>query len=124
MKKIFFTIGMAIMVGTTIQAQNQPDSPSATLPHREGTGVGLYTLQQCKQEALKNNIAIRKADISIRSAEEQRKEAYTNYFPNVSALGAYFHANKSMVDGTINPAEYIPAELATMIPVEIRLSHK
>ena len=24
-----------------------------------------------------------------------------------------------MVDGTINPAEYIPAELATMIPVEI-----
>ena len=119
MKKIIFTIGMAIMVGTTIQAQNQQDSPSATLPHKEGTGVGLYTLEQCKQEALKNNIAIRKADNSIRSAEEQRKEAYTNYFPNVSASGAYFHANKSMVDGTINPAEYIPAELATMIPVEI-----
>ena len=119
MKKIIFTIGMAIMVGTTIQAQNQQDSPSATLPNKEGTEAGLYTLQQCKQEALKNNIAIRKADNSIRSAEEQRKEAYTNYFPNVSASGAYFHANKSMVDGTINPAEYIPAELATMIPVEI-----
>ena len=69
-----------------------------------------YTLHQCKQEALKNNIAIRKADNNIRSAEEQHKEAYTNYFPNVSASGAYFHANKALVEGTVNPAEYIPAE--------------
>lgn len=78
-----------------------------------------YTLQQCKQEALKNNIAIRKADNNIRSAEEQRKEAYTNYFPNVSASGAYFHANKALVDGSVNPAEFIPAEAAAIIPAEI-----
>ena len=81
--------------------------------------MGLYTLQQCKQEALKNNIAIRKADNNIRSAEEQRKEAYTNYFPNVSASGAYFHANKALVDGSVNPAEFIPAEAAAIIPAEI-----
>ena len=78
-----------------------------------------YTLQQCKQEALKNNIAIRKADNNIRGAEEQRKEAYTNYFPNVSASGAYFHANKALVDGSVNPAEFIPAEAAAIIPAEI-----
>ena len=78
-----------------------------------------YTLHQCKQEALKNNIAIRKADNNIRSAEEQHKEAYTNYFPNVSASGAYFHANKALVEGTVNPAEYIPAEATMMIPAEI-----
>ena len=78
-----------------------------------------YTLQQCKQEALKNNIAIRKADNSIRSAEEQRKETYTKYFPNVSASGVYFHANKALVDGSVSPAEYIPAEAAQMIPAEM-----
>ena len=45
MKKIIFTIGMAIMVGTTIQAQNQPDSPSATLRKPIPTTSPMYQLQ-------------------------------------------------------------------------------
>ena len=37
----------------------------------------------------------------------------------MSASGAYFHANKALVDGSVNPAEFIPAEAAAIIPAEI-----
>ena len=43
-----------------------------------------YTLEQIKDSALHNNIAIRHARHSIDAAKEQRKEAFTKYFPTVS----------------------------------------
>ncbi|MBR4402817.1 MAG: TolC family protein, partial [Flavobacteriales bacterium] len=45
-----------------------------------------YTLQQLKDSALHNNIAVRNARYDIDAAREQRKEALTKYFPNVSAM--------------------------------------
>ena len=70
-----------------------------------------YTLQQIKDSALQNNIAIRSAQYGIEAAQQQRKEAFTKYFPNVSGTGLWFNANKGMAQTTVNPSEVIPAEL-------------
>ena len=64
---------------------------------------GSYTLQQLKDSALCNNIAIRTARYDIEAAQQQRKEAFTKYFPNVSGMGAWFNADKGMAKMNINP---------------------
>ena len=70
-----------------------------------------YTLEQMCDSARRTNIAIRTAKHNIETAQLQRKEAFTNYFPNVSATGMWFNANKGMMETTINPQEVIPQEL-------------
>lgn len=57
----------------------------------------VYTLDECVNEAVKNNLALRNADNQIAMAAEQRKEAYTKYFPTLSASGGGFVANKGLV---------------------------
>ena len=81
-----------------------------------------YTLQQLKDSALHNNIAVRTAQHNIEAARQQRQEALTKYFPNVSGTGAWFNANKGMAQMDVNPSELIPSglepTLATMLPAE------
>ncbi|KMQ65311.1 membrane protein [Chryseobacterium sp. FH2] len=43
------------------------------------------TLEQCKQQALENNNNVKNSRLEIQAAKEIQKEAYTNYFPKVSA---------------------------------------
>ncbi len=76
------------------------------------TAQQFMTLQQLKDSALKNNIAIRDARNSIDAASQQRKEALTKYFPNISANGAWFNANKHIIDKNIKPTDYIPTSVA------------
>ena len=70
-----------------------------------------YTLKQLKDSALHNNIAIRSAHMGIEAARQQRKEAFTKYFPNVSGTGLWFNANKGMAQTTMNLSESISPEL-------------
>ena len=70
-----------------------------------------YTLEQIKDSALHNNIAIRSAKYNIETAQQQRKEAFTKYFPNVSGTGLWFNANKGMAQTTLNLSENISPEL-------------
>ena len=81
-----------------------------------------YTLQQLKDSALQNNIAIRNARHSIDAAQQQRKEAFTKYFPNVRGTGFWFNANKGMAQTEVNLSEYISPEIGTtlaqMLPAE------
>ncbi len=44
-----------------------------------------YTLQQCKELALKNNAKIQKSQLEIEAAKETKSAAYTKYYPTVSA---------------------------------------
>ena len=74
-----------------------------------------YTLQQLKDSALQNNIAIRNAKHSIDAAQQQRKEAFTKYFPNVSGTGLWFNANKGMAQTELNLSEQISPELGMAI---------
>lgn len=80
------------------------------------------TLQQLKDSALQNNIAMRRARFEIDAAREQRKEALTHYFPNVSAMGMGFKANRAMAKMDIDPSEFLSPEmgatLAQMLPPE------
>ena len=75
----------------------------------------IYTLQQLKDSALQNNIAIRTAHHNIGAARQQRKEAFTKYFPNVSGTGAWFNANKGMAKMDVNPSEMIAPELGAAL---------
>ena len=77
----------------------------------EGTGVRLYTLEQLKDSARHNNITLRNAQRSVASAAQQRKEAFTKYFPNISGTGFWFNANKGMARMDVNPSQMIPAEI-------------
>jgi outer membrane protein TolC len=86
------------------------------------TAAQTYTLQQLKDSALHNNIAIRNAKHSIDAAQQQRKEAFTKYFPTVSGTGLWFNANKGMAQTELNLSEHISPELgmalAQALPTE------
>ena len=86
------------------------------------TSQPSYSLQQLKDSALHNNIAIRKAQMDVDAAQQQRKEAFTKYFPTVSGTGLWFNANKGMAQTELNLSEQISPELgmalAQSLPAE------
>ncbi len=75
------------------------------------------TLSDCKALARQNNITLRSAHNQVRQAEQQQKQALTNYFPQVSALGAGVTANKHLVHADIN----LPAAMSEMLPAGVTL---
>lgn len=82
-----------------------------------------YSLEQILDSARHNNITLRNAQRSVDAAEQQRKEAFTKYFPNVSGTGFWFQANKGMAKTDINMSDYITPELgmalAQSLPPEV-----
>ena len=103
-----------ILGSSATQVFSQTNAPES--------GVRLYTLEQILDSARQNNIAIRTARHDIEAASQQRREAFTKYFPNVSATGLWFNANKGTAEKTLNPSEMISpkmgAGLAQMLPAE------
>ena len=87
------------------------------------SAVKVYTLDECLSEAVANNKELRSADNKIAMSAEQRKEAYTKYFPTVSATGLGFISNRgllqmSMGDQNISMAKNgIGAGITAMQPV-------
>ena len=88
---------------------------STPLPHREGQGGESLSLRQLTDSALKNNFATRAAHHNIEAAHEQRREAFTKYFPNVSATAATFNANRGMAKMTLDPQTMISPELGAAL---------
>ncbi len=76
------------------------------------TAQTTLTLDQCKQLARENNIALRSARNNIEQAKQQKKQVFTNYFPQVSAMGAGLTANKHLVQMDME----LPAALTTAMP--------
>lgn len=74
-----------------------------------------YTLEQIKDSALHNNMAIRSARYNIEAAQQQRKEAFTKYFPNISGTGLWFNANKGMANMEMNPSNFMTPELGASL---------
>ena len=60
-----------------------------------------YTLEQCKALALENNNKIKNSRLEIDIAAQTRKEAFTRYFPTVSAAGIAFTASHDMARLTV-----------------------
>lgn len=101
MKKIFAIIVCSVCCGTV---SAQPE----------------YTLEQILDSARNNNIAVRSARHDIEAARQQRKEAFTKYFPTVSAAGVWFNANKDMAKMTMTPSDMLTpqaiADLSHALP--------
>ncbi len=55
------------------------------------------TLEQCREMALKNNAATKTAINNIKIAKETSEEAFTKYFPDISASGMAFWANHDII---------------------------
>lgn len=83
----------------------------------------VYTLRQIIDLAQGHNIAVSAAKHDVEAAHRQRQEAFTKYFPNVSATGLYFTTNKGLAEINLNPGEMISPEvgmaLAQTLPPEL-----
>ncbi len=56
-----------------------------------------YTLEECRSMALSYNRKLKNATNDVESLRQSRKEAFTNYFPTVSASGTGFNANEDIL---------------------------
>ncbi len=73
------------------------------------------SLEECVELALGNNARIRTADYSLAASRETSQEAFTKYFPSVSASGAAFTANHGMLQHSLTlPLSMLGAGLQDM----------
>lgn len=63
----------------------------------------VYSLDECRTMALKNNVKMRNAANGVEAAVQGQKEAFTNYFPNISATGMAYNANKGLLQMEMGP---------------------
>ena len=66
-------------------------------------GQTPLTLDECRSLALKNNVKMRNASNEVEAAVQGQKEAFTNYFPNASASGMGYNANKGLLQMEMGP---------------------
>lgn len=60
------------------------------------SGQETLTLEQCRDMAIRNNKSLEQAKTSVEMAGYDRKIARANYYPNISATGAYMYNEKSL----------------------------
>lgn len=91
MKTIYKTIICiaAFGAGTGICHAHEPST---------ATTDTVCTLDECKQMAVANNADIYMADNNLRAAIETRREAFTKYFPQVSAGGTWFKTHNDVLE--------------------------
>ena len=75
----------------------------------------LYTLDECRTLALENSAKIKNSRFEVEAANQTSKEAFTNYFPNVSAMGAIFKASDDMMQMDIE----MPVPGLSSLPMEM-----
>jgi outer membrane protein TolC len=80
-------------------------------------GQEIITLDKCKELALKNNARIKDSEIEVQIAQQQKKEAFTNYFPNVSSMGFGYMANKPMVSMEVDLSSQMQPLISVLSPV-------
>lgn len=85
-----------------------------------------YSLEQLRARARQNNHAIAQSQRNIDVAVLQRKEAFTKFFPSISASALTFDASKGMASMNVNPAEIVPSSLMptlqATLPAEVLVS--
>lgn len=85
-KYIIITAFLTVTSALSVRAQATTESDTLTL-----------TLDQCRQMALKENAAAKTAVNNIKAAKETSDEAFTKYFPDISASGMSFWANHDII---------------------------
>ncbi|MBR4379304.1 MAG: TolC family protein [Prevotella sp.] len=102
MKKIFAILACSVCCGLTATAQQ------------------AYSLDQLKQLANENNYTMHSAKKNIQQAGQMQKEAFTKYFPTVSAMGMAANFNKPLIEFDLD----LPAPLAGQLPGSVSMAKK
>lgn len=63
----------------------------------------VLTLDDCREMALENNAKMKTAEASVSQARSAKNEAFTNFFPTVSATGTAFNMNKGLIEIDMGP---------------------
>ena len=79
MKYIVITFLMVSALGFTVKGQE-------------------LSLDSCKVYAVKNNITLKNAQLELEAAEKVKQNAFTNYFPSVSAGAFTMKAHSNMIE--------------------------
>lgn len=79
----------------------------------------VLTLEQVQTLAVENNLKMRQADNAVAQSEEQKKAAFTHYFPQMSGVGFGMRTNEDMIQTEIKPGELIPAEASQILPIQL-----
>jgi outer membrane protein TolC len=61
-----------------------------------GFAQTTYTLDDCRSMAIANNKELKVADEQIRAAQYERKSAFANFLPGISATGTYLYNSKDI----------------------------
>ena len=80
-----------------------------------GLAQNNYTLEQLRDSAKVNNSALKSARYDAQAATEQRKEAFTKFFPNISTAGVWFATNNGMAKVEIDPSKYLSPSIAQIL---------
>ena len=67
------------------------------------SGQNTYTLEECHTMALENNARLKNARNDVAGAIQGKKEAFTKYFPDISATGMGYNANKGLIEMDMGP---------------------
>ncbi|HIW64885.1 MAG TPA: TolC family protein [Candidatus Alistipes intestinipullorum] len=60
-------------------------------------GAQPLTLEECRESAVEHNRTLRNSRFDLEAALQTRREAFTNYFPQISASGGAFQAQHGLV---------------------------
>jgi outer membrane protein TolC len=63
----------------------------------------VLSLDECRKHAIEKNIKLQNAKTSIEAATETSKEAFTNYFPQISGSAFGYNANKGLLQMDMGP---------------------
>lgn len=63
----------------------------------------MFTLDECLEEALNNNVRLKNAENNLLAAKHSSREAFTKYFPVLSASGGGFMADKGLIQMELQP---------------------
>lgn len=88
MKSKYLIITAVVTAMSVLSVSSQETAQSDTL---------TLTLDQCRRMALTGNAAAKTAVNNIKAAKETSDEAFTKYFPDISASGMSFWANHDII---------------------------
>ena len=63
----------------------------------------MFTLDECLEEALNNSARLKNAENNLLAAKHSSREAFTKYFPVLSASGGGFMADKGLIQMELQP---------------------
>ena len=75
----------------------------------------IYTLKECRELAMRNNVKIKDAKLGVSQALETEKNAFSKYFPTVTAGAVYFHSNDYMMKKDISLSDEEQGKLGTVV---------